>query len=479
MADAKPAGEDLAALKTLSEQTGVPGIDLHQVCIRLADLELVPRDICEQRAVLPVLVKNDRIFVAMASPSDRSTVQELEFATGRRVFPYVALRATLLRVVGECFDLKAQGRRHYVGPNCPPEIIQRAGVSVPPPAEAKAPGPGSPPPRRAPPPPQRASAPSRDAGGLMSEDSLRPAAARGAGVVVDDTIGRVGGPPSPDVFVEATHDGAGEPSMAPADGLELEPDGEAPVILVVDDEPDVRRLLVRVLQDRGYRTLEADNGETALQMVGKHLPDLVVLDAMLPKVHGFDIARRLRDTERYGHIPIVMVSAVYRGWRFAEDVKANYGVSAYLEKPFKVQDVVAAVETALTTPSKRSADPDALSDAAEKCLRAGILAYKAGNYDEAAAHLREGTGTDPLAYRIHFQLGLLYAKTGQLYDAIQSLEAALGIRSGYFPALKNLAFLYQNAGFRNKAIEMWERSLAAAPDDPTRESIKRQLLALL
>jgi tetratricopeptide (TPR) repeat protein len=99
--------------------------------------------------------------------------------------------------------------------------------------------------------------------------------------------------------------------------------------------------------------------------------------------------------------------------------------------------------------------------------------------EEAAAQLKAGVEIDPLAYKLHFHLGLLYGKLGQLYDAIQELETTLSIRPEYFAALKNLAVLYQNAGFRNKAIEMWERSLANAPDDATRESIKRLLVAVL
>ena len=109
----------------------------------------------------------------------------------------------------------------------------------------------------------------------------------------------------------------------------------------------------------------------------------------------------------------------------------------------------------------------------------GIAAYKAGDFEKAALHLREGTKIDPLAYRLHFHLGLLYGKQGQIFEAIQELETALDINNRHFPALKNLAVLYQKAGFRNKAIETWERALHVAPDDATRQTIKEHLLGLL
>ena len=56
--------------------------------------------------------------------------------------------------------------------------------------------------------------------------------------------------------------------------------------------------------------------------------DSAVLDAMLPELHGFDICRRIKASARYGHIPILMISAVYRGWRFAEDLRELGGRAA-------------------------------------------------------------------------------------------------------------------------------------------------------
>jgi len=234
----------------------------------------------------------------------------------------------------------------------------------------------------------------------------------------------------------------------------------------------------RVFEERGYRVLEADRGLAALRLVKEESPDVMILDAMLPEVHGFEIARRVKGTKLYGHIPIVMISAVYRGWRFAEDLKTSYGVEAYIEKPFKVAVVVAAVERALSNSSRRN-DTEQMSADAEQHLKAGIAAYQSGDITRATEELREGIRIDPLAYRLHFHLGLLYGKQGHVYDAIQELETALHINGRHFPALKNLAVLYQKAGFRNKAIETWERALAVAPDDPTRQSIKEHLLGLL
>ena len=259
--------------------------------------------------------------------------------------------------------------------------------------------------------------------------------------------------------------------------------GTGKLVLVVDDEEEIRKLLKRLLTQKGHRVIEADRGLLALRLVKDHVPDLIILDAMLPELHGFDIAKRIKGSAKYGRIPIIMVSAVYRGWRIAEDLKQNYGIEEYLEKPFRIVDVVAAVQRLLASGDDRPADakrdPEHLSAEAEKALTEGIAAYKSGHIDAAIDHLKRGVSIDPLAYRLHFHLALLYGKKGLIYEGIQELERAIDLHPKHFAALRNLAVLYEKAGFKNKAVEMWERCAVAAPDDAARVSVKDHLLKLI
>jgi DNA-binding response OmpR family regulator len=448
------------ALKALSEQHGIPGIDLAQICLRLEDLELLPREIAEKHQILPVLARADRLFIAMANPREKKLIDELEFVSGKKVYPYVALESVLNGVIAEAYGKKALGESYYVGPRCPAEVLAKMGI-------------------------QRDGTPAERAGPFHSISEAPTTQAPGPlaapGVVVDDQVGRISrtdevedsefGETSRDLSVMT--DLPGQVDARPADA--------GKTILVVDDEPDIRRMLKRLLSTRGHRVIEADRGLLALRMVKEHQPDLIVLDAMLPEVHGFDIARRIKNSTRYGQIPIIMVSAVYRGWRYAEDLKQSCGVDHYIEKPFRIADVMSAVEQSLShKPTARPATTRVDTSAeAEKALEAGVAAYKAGRLDEAVAQLKRGVGIDPLAYRLHFHLGLLYGKKGLVYEAIGALETAVEINSRHFPAVKNLAILYQKAGFRNKATEMWERALRLADDEPTRDGIKQHLLKLL
>ncbi|HPB98282.1 MAG TPA: response regulator [Polyangiaceae bacterium] len=448
---------DLEGLKALSEQHGVPGIDLTQVCIRLQDLDLLPREIAKRHGILPVLVRDDRVFVAMVSPGDKHVIDELEFVTGKRVYPYVALPSALSKAQEAAYEQRNRGEEFYIGPRCPEETLRRMGVLAQ--SEGEMPFDATPAPASEPQEPPRVVGDVTDRAASDSELSEADF-------------------PNTSVDLSVVTD---LPDSAPMAGRSAA-ESDVRTILIVDDEVDIRKMLARLLTDRGYQVLEADRGLQALRLVKEKVPDIIILDAMLPEVHGFEIARRIKGSQRYGHIPIIMISAVYRGWRYAEDVKASYGVNAYIEKPFRIAEILKAIdEVAKTSSSDKPAiaERKKVSEAAEQALAAGVAAYQAGNLDAAIEHLKQGVNIDPLAYRLHFHLGLLCGKKGLVYEAIQHLERALDINARHFPAMKNLAVLYQKAGFRNKAIETCERAIAIAPDEATKQSIKELLLGLL
>src|SRR6187551_118244 len=119
---------DVAALKALSEQHGIPGIDLTQICLKLDDLELLPREIAEKHLILPVLVRDDRLFVAMANPREKKVIDELEFVTGKKVYPYVALETPLAATINEAYNRKTRGEEYFVGPSCPAETLRKFGI---------------------------------------------------------------------------------------------------------------------------------------------------------------------------------------------------------------------------------------------------------------------------------------------------------------------------------------------------------------
>jgi DNA-binding response OmpR family regulator len=475
--------DEVDALRALSEQHGVPGIDLTQVAFVLEHLDVVPREIAEKNRILPALVRGDRIFLAMADPHEKRVIDELEFVTGKKVYPYIAVHSTLVKMIAGAYDAKARGEAHYLGPRVPAETLRQLGIPVESGTSAAAEATSAP--KGGPARPARAPAaagvapapvPVGEALPRIVVDEAVESAARTSEISTGE-FGTMGEEVSAVTNLpEDLRAGASQTAAAST----LSP-GTGKLVLVVDDEEDIRKLLTRLLTQKGHRVLEADRGLLALRLVKDHVPDLILLDAMLPELHGFDIARRIKGSAKYGAIPIVMMSAVYRGWRIAEDLKQNYGIEAYLEKPFRISDVLEMVQRLLSrgATAGETRDPEYLSSEAASALEQGVAAYKGGQIEQAVEHLKRGIAIDPLSYRLHFHLALLYGKKGQVYEGIQELERAVDLNPRHFAALKNLAVLYEKAGFKNKAIEMWERCAAAAPDEPTRGSVKEHLRQLI
>jgi two-component system KDP operon response regulator KdpE len=113
-------------------------------------------------------------------------------------------------------------------------------------------------------------------------------------------------------------------------------------ILVVDDEPALRRTLQANLGARGYDVTAVETGEAALQQAGVQLPDLVILDLMLPGLSGLDVCRALRATSE---VPILVLSA--RGEEQTKVQALDLGADDYLTKPFGMDELLARVRALL------------------------------------------------------------------------------------------------------------------------------------
>jgi two-component system cell cycle response regulator DivK len=109
---------------------------------------------------------------------------------------------------------------------------------------------------------------------------------------------------------------------------------EDPSVLIVDDNERNRRLARDVLGAVGFRTFEAENGAEAIALAAEHLPDVILMDLLLPDMEGTDAARRLRDEPRTARIPVVVLSALPlegdADWFLAA------GFAGYIEKPIDV-----------------------------------------------------------------------------------------------------------------------------------------------
>src|ERR1700689_538242 len=122
-------------------------------------------------------------------------------------------------------------------------------------------------------------------------------------------------------------------------------------VLVVDDEPSVRDVVVRYLRQEGYATLEAGDGEEARTLLERELPSLIVLDLMLPGIDGFSLCRWIRERSE---VPVIMVTAL--GEESDRLTGLELGADDYLTKPFSPRELVARVKAVL----RRASPPVAL-----------------------------------------------------------------------------------------------------------------------
>jgi DNA-binding response OmpR family regulator len=116
-------------------------------------------------------------------------------------------------------------------------------------------------------------------------------------------------------------------------------------ILVIDDDPSIRQAIGFTLRDEGHEVEEAPDGRTALDIIGKQQPDLILLDMKMPVMDGWEFARRYR--EQYDHqTPLLVVTAAPDAARRAADVAAE----GYLAKPFDLDVLVERVAALVSGP---------------------------------------------------------------------------------------------------------------------------------
>ena len=117
------------------------------------------------------------------------------------------------------------------------------------------------------------------------------------------------------------------------------------LILIVDDTPANLRLLSHVLSKEGYRHIEATDGKEALKLAEKHLPDLILLDIMMPDLSGFDVTKKLKNKEQLEDIPIIFLSSLTDTVDKVQGFKSG-GVD-YITKPFQKEETLARIKTHL------------------------------------------------------------------------------------------------------------------------------------
>ena len=185
-------------------------------------------------------------------------------------------------------------------------------------------------------------------------------------------------------------------------------------VLVVDDEPTIRDVVVQYLRREGYATLEAEDGDAARELLEREWPNLVVLDLMLPGTDGLALCRWIRDRSQ---LPVIMLTA--RGEEVDRIVGLELGADDYVTKPFSPRELVARVRSVL----RRSAAAD---DRLDERVRFGDI-----EIDAAAREVRKRGNTLNLTAREFELLWFLASHPRRVFSRDQLMTRVWGYEPAF------------------------------------------------
>ena len=188
-------------------------------------------------------------------------------------------------------------------------------------------------------------------------------------------------------------------------------------ILVIDDEPDLIELVQFNLQKDGYEVIVAKNGQAGLEIAQKHLPDMIVLDLMMPGIDGLEVCRQLRSDARTRLIPMIMLTA--KSAEADRIVGLELGADDYITKPFSPRELLARVRALLRRATSTQETPTV--------IRQADVMIDVTRHEVTSA----GKQVDltPTEFRI---LQFIIARPGRVLSREQIIDAAVGNEMAVF-----------------------------------------------
>ncbi|MBA1333709.1 MAG: Phosphate regulon transcriptional regulatory protein PhoB (SphR) [Firmicutes bacterium] len=130
------------------------------------------------------------------------------------------------------------------------------------------------------------------------------------------------------------------------------------LILVIDDEEHILELIKYNLEKEGYRVITCETGEDGFKAMDKEIPDLLILDLMLPGIDGLEVCKKIRREDITANLPIIMLTA--KGEEIDKVVGLETGADDYLTKPFSIRELIARVRAILRRSARSPQEPDAI-----------------------------------------------------------------------------------------------------------------------
>lgn len=438
---------EAAVCQLLAERNQAPALVLSTSSLDLRAMQLLPREFITEHLVLPVLSDGNTLTVAAPHDGLPGLVSTIEVATGHRVVVLGALEPLLAAATYACFAALSRGETVLVGRRSPSQqpslAIARAVI------RARL---------------QRADSVAIALGAMLDEalgsnlpkELTPPMAAIGAM--------RLKQIPAPQA-----------PPRPPAPPFQAPRTVARPLCVVIDDDEAIRNLVARVLAHDGFEIVTAADGQKAGEVLQARRPDLIVLDAMLPHVHGFEICASIKRSPSWASVPVIMISAVFKGFESARSIQEVHGADAFLEKPFEIQhlrhlaaDLVKRPQPAQPTSPEQSLNAGRALVLIEQHLAAGAV-------EEAGALIDSWLSADPFSAQAWLERGNFALKANDDVAALYAYERASIYDGTLFVAHISLAMMYERLGFIRRSRVTWEKAAAAAPDPAVAARIRAQL----
>ncbi|OPL11040.1 MAG: hypothetical protein AVO34_02775 [Firmicutes bacterium ML8_F2] len=192
-------------------------------------------------------------------------------------------------------------------------------------------------------------------------------------------------------------------------------------ILIVEDEEDIVRLLTFHLEKEGFRTYSVGSGPAALDYALQNIPDLIILDIMLPEMDGLEVCRRLRSSPLTAVVPILILSA--RREELDKVLGLELGADDYMVKPFSIRELVARVRAML-----RRLDQNRMSEEVTpelKPIRIGPIVLNPERYEVTVKNEQQA-----LTHKEFILLQLLMANAGKVLTRETLLDKIWGYETG-------------------------------------------------
>ncbi len=399
---------------------GHPVLVFSASSLDLGALQLVPQVVARTHRLFPVAVDEETITLAVSDLGARPIFDQIAFATGRTVVPLLALETALMEAMEAAYGAAANRMAYLSGEHAPTNAS---------PGDAK----------------------------LSTETAPR----LDPTMISHDIVTEIELPI--EALVPPLPVGADEPLSIPCD------------VLLIEDDQAVSDLVRRVLKHDDLVEEIVANGREALSRLRDVRPRLIILDAMLPEVHGFEICRAVKSSQTFTNTPVVMISAVYKGWQHAHEIQEVHGADVFIEKPFDVHYLRKVVAEQIGASVVKSEKTDKVRAEIADLLRRADENYRANNDAAAESLAQQVRALDPFHPVPWLLIGNLRTKAGRPDAAMHAYERAAAFAPRLFSAAKNLALVYESLGFARKADRAWRQALACAPDDTTRAAISDRI----